>query len=221
MVQLLNADGTTEQSTRSTAAESQLAIAQRDPKVAKVLRIFGSREHNWHNLNNIFEVVQSDVGGQITKAGWATQAELDRFTQTANSTEAIGDDARHGSEKFPAPKNPMSLADADALVIEQLFQVNPLCRDSRNPLPSDLVPPNRHHSATISWQNRQNPRPKDSDFALPVHHTPLPPAPSGNQQHLHYASERTPSVIPSSLDVTSCQHPSEPRKWVQMIVTDP
>ena len=96
--------------------ESAVEIAMRDPKVAKALRIFGSREHNWHNLNNIFEVVQSDAGGQITKAGWATRAEIDRFTQTANSAGAIGDDARHGSEKVPVPKNPMSLADADALI---------------------------------------------------------------------------------------------------------
>jgi hypothetical protein len=115
-VKVVNADGTSEQSTQPPAAESQLAIAQRDPKVAKALRIFGSREHDWHNLNNIFEVVQSDVGGQITKAGWATQTEIDRFTRTANSVQAIGDDARHGDEKVPAPKNPMSLAEADALM---------------------------------------------------------------------------------------------------------
>jgi hypothetical protein len=116
MLEVVNADGTTEQSKGPSPAESQLAIAQLDAKVAKALRIFGSREHNWHNLSNIFEVVQSDVGGQITKAGWATQAEIDRFTQTANSVQAIGDDARHGHEKIPAPKNPMSLTEAELLI---------------------------------------------------------------------------------------------------------
>lgn len=51
------------------------ARGARDPQVAKALRIFGSRDHNWHNLSNILEVVQSDVGGKITKAGWASQAD--------------------------------------------------------------------------------------------------------------------------------------------------
>ena len=47
------------------------------------LGIFGYREHDRHDLNNIFEVVQSRVGGQVAKAGWATQAEIERFTQAA------------------------------------------------------------------------------------------------------------------------------------------
>ena len=102
--------------TRNALIASHFTLALTDPKVSKALRIFGSREHDWHNLNNIFEVVQSDVCGQITKAGWATQAEIDRFTQTANSVRASGDDARHGHEKIPAPKNPTLLAEAEALI---------------------------------------------------------------------------------------------------------
>jgi hypothetical protein len=100
--------------------ESDVEIAMRDPKVAKALRIHGSRDHTWHNLSNVLEVVQSDVGGQITKADWATQTEIDRFTQTANSTDAIGDDARHGHDKVPQPKHPMTLSEADACIVRIL-----------------------------------------------------------------------------------------------------
>ena len=64
----------------------------------------------------MFEIVQSDVGGKIIKAGWATKAEVERFTHTADSAVAVGDDARHGHEKFQPPKKPMSLADAKDLI---------------------------------------------------------------------------------------------------------
>ena len=47
---------------------------------------------------------------------WATKAEMDRFTRTANSSEAVGDTwARHG-RPISAPEKPMDLATADALV---------------------------------------------------------------------------------------------------------
>jgi hypothetical protein len=101
---------------RSTPLQTRLSIAWRDPNLKKAHRIFGSREHNWHNLSNVLEIVQSDIAGKIAKAGWATQAELDRFTHTANSAAAIGDDARHGHEKFQPPKNPMSLTEAKSLI---------------------------------------------------------------------------------------------------------
>lgn len=114
-VEVINAGGSIEPSSVTHRAESHLAIAQRDSKVAKTLRIFGSREHNWHNLNNILEVIESDVG-QIAKAGWATQAEIDRFTRTANSAKALGDEARHGHDKFSAPQNPTTLGEAEELI---------------------------------------------------------------------------------------------------------
>src|SRR6266478_3211266 len=51
--------------------------ALHNPRVAKALRILGSRQPTWHNLYNVFEIVQSDVGGKIIKAGWATKAEVE------------------------------------------------------------------------------------------------------------------------------------------------
>jgi hypothetical protein len=103
-MEIVKADGTIEPIMHPRLAESQLTIAQRDPTIAKALRILGSREHNWHNVDNVSEVARSDVGDEITKAGWSTQAELDRFTQTANSARAVGDNARHGHERWEAPK---------------------------------------------------------------------------------------------------------------------
>ncbi|MDP9458250.1 MAG: hypothetical protein M3Q60_21300 [Actinomycetota bacterium] len=39
-----------------------------------------------------------------------------RFTGTAQSREELGDEARHASEKYKPPTNPMSLNEARAFV---------------------------------------------------------------------------------------------------------
>ena len=52
----------------------------------------------------------------IIANGWADRTEQGRFTGTAQSKDELGDDARHASRKYKAPKNPMSLDEARAFV---------------------------------------------------------------------------------------------------------
>jgi hypothetical protein len=103
-----------------TAADMEAAL--HDSKIEKVFRILGFREHTWENLSKVLEVIQSGVGGGVTKAGWASKTELNRFTQTSNSAKAVGDDARHGHQKFAPPEKPMSLEEANELVFRVLRQ---------------------------------------------------------------------------------------------------
>ncbi|MBD1907234.1 hypothetical protein NDI37_08275 [Funiculus sociatus GB2-A5] len=98
--------------------ETWATIADQDEKVKKVFRIWTKREHDWVNLYKIYEVVQDDVGSRITEDGWATKKKTECFTRTAQSPDAIGDDARHGVEKSSQPpKSPMSLLEAQRLII--------------------------------------------------------------------------------------------------------
>ncbi|MBD1832369.1 hypothetical protein H6F61_06600 [Cyanobacteria bacterium FACHB-472] len=98
--------------------EAWITIAEQDEKVKKVFRILTEREHDWVNLYKVYEVVQDDVGSRITEDGWATKKKTECFTRTAQSPGAIGDDARHGVEKSSQPpKNPMSLVEAQRLII--------------------------------------------------------------------------------------------------------
>lgn len=98
-------------------------IATREPKVTKALRLFQFRAHNWDNLYKIYEVIESDVGkSKVVKSGWATETDIDRFTHTANSSLAVGDDARHGHEKYKPPKKPMYLPEAQSLIRSVLMQ---------------------------------------------------------------------------------------------------
>lgn len=112
----ITANQSEDQETKPTIPDLYVAIAQRDPKVAKALRLLGFEESSWPSLYKIFEVIQSDVGGKMYENGWIIEAKGDLFTQTANSSLAIGDEARHGHEKVPAPPKPMPLAEAKSLI---------------------------------------------------------------------------------------------------------
>jgi hypothetical protein len=95
---------------------SMAALAERDDRVADALRFFA--RDNWVNLYKAWEIVRDAAGGEHTliKNGWTTKKTKDRFTQTAQSRKALGDEARHASAKVPVPQNPMSLEEARAFV---------------------------------------------------------------------------------------------------------
>jgi hypothetical protein len=48
--------------------------------------------------------------------GWVPKDRVKLFTQTANSPDAIGNEARHAETKFDPPKKPMSLVEAGEVV---------------------------------------------------------------------------------------------------------
>jgi len=108
----------------SSEIESMLGKILQNPKATKANRLYELYDHNWDNLYKIFEVIQSDVGGSIVTDNWATQRELDRFTQTANSEQAIGDVARHGHNRISPPSDPMSLDEAKSLIDKILKHYN-------------------------------------------------------------------------------------------------
>jgi len=84
-----------------------------DPAVATVLRILGRGELDWYDMYKIYETIKRDAGDAQVKQ-WAPRAEL--FRHTANNAGALGDEARHPELGWKAPKNPMTLEDARALI---------------------------------------------------------------------------------------------------------
>jgi hypothetical protein len=88
---------------------SWITKAGQDKNVADALRYLC--DQNWVNLYKIFEIVQNDVG-DIGKRGWVARKDINRFTQTAQSKETLGDAARHASKKFKPHPQPMSLQEA-------------------------------------------------------------------------------------------------------------
>jgi len=92
-------------------------LAAHDDRVDKALRLLIEPQFSyWVILYNIWGVIQSDVGGRITKDDWASGKQIDRFTRTANSVAVLGDAARKGFERDEPPPDPMSLEEAQALI---------------------------------------------------------------------------------------------------------
>jgi hypothetical protein len=103
---------------RNLEFESWMKLAEEDEIVKNVFRQITDFEHNWINLYKVYEIVNKDAGR--TKIEQWTNNNIGLFKRTANSQRAIGDDARHGVDKEPPPKEPMSLYEADALIMTLL-----------------------------------------------------------------------------------------------------
>jgi len=111
---IINPDGTVEEHHPADAALDWVRLSQKDPAVKMMFDQVSDDFENWHGLYNIFDIIREDVG-DIPKKGWCDAGELKRFTQTANSKEAVGVKARHG-KWISAPCNPMSLSEAKGLI---------------------------------------------------------------------------------------------------------
>jgi hypothetical protein len=103
---------------RNLEFESWRKLAEEDEIVKNVFRQITDFEPNWINLYKVYEIVNKDAGR--TKIEQWTNKNIGLFRRTANSQRAIGDDARHGVDKEPPPKEPMSLYEADALIMTLL-----------------------------------------------------------------------------------------------------
>jgi len=92
-------------------------VALNDDKALELTRLLDNGD-DWVNLYRIYEFIQANIEDEenIVEKGWWSSTEKDRFKQTANSRDAIGDNARHGQERIPAPNNPMSHSDAKSLI---------------------------------------------------------------------------------------------------------
>jgi len=100
-------------------AAKLLTLSVADEAVEKVLRLLSAPDViTWVGLYRLHEVIEANVGGQHTleKMSWGSAEGLRRFKHSANSVQVGGDHSRHGSEQQAPPRNPMSLAEAEAYV---------------------------------------------------------------------------------------------------------
>lgn len=94
-----------------------MELSAANAAIAKVLRLLCAPDAmTWVGLYRIHEVIEEDVGGQrkLEKQGWCSAEDLRRFRHSANSVQVGGDQSRHGKEPQVPPKNPMTLAEAEA-----------------------------------------------------------------------------------------------------------
>jgi hypothetical protein len=97
--------------------DSWLQVSTINRDVEKLLRLLGHDPLDWDRLHKVLEVVQEGGGAALIGTGEFPKAEVGRFTQTANSYQALGNAARHAHEKIPPPPKPMTLEEARALIL--------------------------------------------------------------------------------------------------------
>jgi hypothetical protein len=114
-VKKLGSDGT-EETPQAPRPGIWAAIAEYDEKVHQALRFWAKDPDDWGNLFKIWEVIESDLGSDIFRHGWASKKEVERFTHTANSPEALGDEARHAKKRGQPPAKPMTIGEAKQLI---------------------------------------------------------------------------------------------------------
>jgi hypothetical protein len=77
---------------------------------------------SWFNLYKVFEIIRDECIGEesLVARNFIPKRDLKRFTQSAQSRELLGDEARHASRKYKPPEIPMTIDEARRL-IKQLF----------------------------------------------------------------------------------------------------
>ena len=110
------ANETEQVTTQPSQLQSLLELAQKHKVIADALSFY--RDDAWISLYKVYEIIRDDVGGtpRLLKQSWVADAEISRFTQTAQSRAALGDSARHASEKYHAPSQPMTISEARTLI---------------------------------------------------------------------------------------------------------
>lgn len=93
-----------------------LRAAFQIPRAHDALVIAGRRDVTWAELYLLFELVESEVGGEMFQRGWISEPDADLFTHTANSYSTLRTSGRHGKDRGQPPKVPMMYTTAASLV---------------------------------------------------------------------------------------------------------
>jgi hypothetical protein len=105
----------------ATDAQRVHAKAQQSPHLTAAVAIWSVQPRGWAQLYRIVEEIKQHLKGPASKFGLCTDADLDRFKQSAQSHDAAGLGARHAIGYAPAPKHPMDLEEATIFVRELML----------------------------------------------------------------------------------------------------
>lgn len=108
-------DGIQQIAPQHSNIESWINLAKNDKTVADALHFL--KKGTWISLYKVYEIIKDDIGSDvIINSGFAKKTKLRRFTQTAQSRLALGDEARHASKKCKPPAKPMTFNEAKSFI---------------------------------------------------------------------------------------------------------
>ncbi|HXI13783.1 MAG TPA: hypothetical protein VNM92_14235 [Thermoanaerobaculia bacterium] len=110
------AHGTLEISGQTQPAETQgqrlIRTVRERSHLMTAASLWSEANRSWPRLYRILEEIESDLGQTVNRARFCSRNERQRFTQSANSAEIAGKDARHARSKFDIADDPMTLSEA-------------------------------------------------------------------------------------------------------------
>jgi hypothetical protein len=112
-------DGKVEETRIYEELPNFVLLAMQDRNVAAVLNYLNTGSTEIATLYKIYEIIRTNVGGDksMRDNGWASMSQFKSFRTTANSPSAMGYKARHGVWSEQKLKNPMSLSEAESLIL--------------------------------------------------------------------------------------------------------
>jgi hypothetical protein len=91
--------GAPQQPPQRTQAQELLGRATGSTHLEQALSLWADPTRSWPRLYRVLEKIEWHLGKPVDAAGLCSDNQRDRFTQTANSAEAAGSDARHATGK--------------------------------------------------------------------------------------------------------------------------
>jgi hypothetical protein len=99
-----------------TQAQNLGSTATGSQPLNEALKVWADPARTWARLYRVLEELEKHLGDRSDRVGLCLSAERDRFTRTANTAEVAGLDARHGSQRFQPPADPMTLREATEFI---------------------------------------------------------------------------------------------------------
>lgn len=104
------------QQPQRTQAQELLDHATGRPHLQEALLIWGDPMRSWPRLYRILEEIEEDLGDDVNHVGLCSAKQRKRFRLSAQVPEAAGLDARHASEMFDPPPDPMMFDEAKVFI---------------------------------------------------------------------------------------------------------
>lgn len=117
-------DETNETMQQHDTMHAQLSLARRYEQVKQALSLFAKATQTWKDFYPIFEIMQSDLGGEaaLVDTGWTTRNHVTRFTRTVNSPAASGETSRHRVPKGATPQRPMTASEGKEFITSLMIK---------------------------------------------------------------------------------------------------
>lgn len=103
--------------------ENWIELSEIDENIRKVFRLLSYGLDSFVNMYRVCEIIKNDLGKSYLRILEIEKREIDRFTGSANRSDASGDLARHGYlPGEPMKQSPMNISEAYDFIYQMIYK---------------------------------------------------------------------------------------------------